>query len=63
MFGWLSAYYVQLVRLEGAEDLTIAEHRRILEAIAAGQPDEAAGAMQDHISRGNALYRQYERSR
>ena len=63
MFGWLSAYYVQLVRLEGAEDLTIAEHRRILEAIAAGDPDAAAEAMQDHISRGNALYRQYERSR
>ena len=61
MFGWLCVYYVQLVRLEGAEDLTIAEHRRILEAIASAQPDDAAGAMQDHILRGNALYRQYER--
>jgi DNA-binding FadR family transcriptional regulator len=63
MFGWLSAYYVQLVRLKGAEDITIAEHRRIMEAIAAGQPDAAAEAMHDHISRGNALYRKYERGR
>ncbi len=63
MFGWLSAYYVQLVRVEGAEDVTIAEHRRILAAIAAGDPDAAAAAMRDHISRGNALYRQFERGR
>ena len=63
MFGWLGAYYVRLVRLEGAEDLTIAEHRRILDAIAAGRPDAAAEAMHDHISRGNALYRQFERGR
>lgn len=61
MFGWLGAYYVHLVRVEGAEDLTIAEHRRILEAIAAGDPPEARRAMHEHISRGNALYRKYER--
>lgn len=60
MFGWLSAYYVQLVRIEGAEDITIAEHRRILDAIAAGDEDGAARAMYEHISRGNALYRQFE---
>ena len=60
MFGWLGVYYVQLVRLEGAEDVTIAEHRRILAAIAAGDPEAAAEAMHDHISRGNALYRKFE---
>ncbi|HET7714704.1 MAG TPA: transcriptional regulator NanR [Bauldia sp.] len=63
MFGWLGVYYVHLVRVQGAEDLTIAEHRRILEAIAAGQPEAAAEAMHEHISRGNALYRQFERGR
>jgi len=63
MFGWLGAYYVQLVRVQGAEDLTIAEHRRILEAIETGRSEAAAEAMHDHISRGNALYRQFERSR
>ena len=60
MFGWLGVYYVQLVRLEGAEDVTIAEHRRILAAIAAADPEAAAEAMHDHISRGNALYRKFE---
>ncbi|MBN9023936.1 MAG: transcriptional regulator NanR, partial [Rhizobiales bacterium] len=60
MFGWLSVYYSQLVRVQGAEDLTIAEHRRIFEAIAAGDPEAAAEAMHHHISRGNALYRKLE---
>ncbi len=61
MFGWLGSYYVQLVRLEGAEDLTIAEHRRILDAIAAGDGAAAAAAMHDHLTRANALYRQFEK--
>ena len=61
MFGWLGAYYVQMVRIEGAEDITISEHRRIYEAIANGDGDEAATAMHEHISRGNALYRQFEK--
>ncbi len=60
MFDWLGSYYVQLVRVRGAEDLTIAEHRRILEAIAAGDGEAAAAAVHDHISRANALYRQFE---
>jgi DNA-binding FadR family transcriptional regulator len=63
MFGWLSAYYVDLVRLPGTEELTIAEHRRIFEAIASGDEAAAAAAMHDHIARANELYRQYERQR
>lgn len=63
MFAWLGVYYVDLVRVEGAEHVTIAEHRRILEAIASGDPEAAAAAMQDHISRGNALYRKFEKGR
>ncbi len=63
MFGWLSAFYVDLVRLPGSEDLTIAEHSRIFEAIAAGDEAAAAAAMHDHIARANDLYRQYERQR
>ncbi len=61
MFGWLSAYHVDLVRLPGTEDLTIAEHQRIFEAIAKGDPKAAAAAMHDHIARANDLYRQFER--
>jgi GntR family transcriptional regulator, sialic acid-inducible nan operon repressor len=47
--------------VQGAEDLTIAEHRRILDAIDARDPDAAAQAMHDHIARSNTLYRKYER--
>lgn len=63
MFGWLAAFYVDLVSVPGAEDLTIAEHTRIFEAIAAGDGEAAAKAMHDHLSRANDLYRQYERQR
>ena len=63
MFDWLSAFYVDLVRLPGSEDLTIAEHQRIFEAIANRDEAEAAMAMHDHIARANDLYRQYERHR
>lgn len=61
MFGWLEAYYFDLVSVPGAEDLTIAEHERIFKAIAKGDGAAAAQAMHDHIARANALYRQFER--
>ncbi|WGF90115.1 transcriptional regulator NanR [Marinivivus vitaminiproducens] len=60
MFEWLAAFYVKLVRLPGTEQLTIAEHERILAAIAAHDPDAAERAMDDHLSRANQLYRQFE---
>lgn len=57
MLAWLGTYYHSLVRAHGAETLTLQEHQRIYDAIAAGQPDEAAQAMSDHLNRANALYR------
>lgn len=57
MFGWLAAYHRSLVRAPGVETLTIAEHERLYEAIAANDPDAAAAAMRDHLTRANALYR------
>lgn len=60
MFGWLGEYYRQLVRVRGAENLTIAEHRRIFEAIAARDPDAAEAAMREHLTRANELYRRLE---
>lgn len=60
MFGWLSEFYAHLVRAPGAENLTIEEHARILNAIRAGDPGEAGQAMHDHISRANSLYRRFE---
>jgi DNA-binding FadR family transcriptional regulator len=56
LFGWASAYYQTIVRAPGAESLTLAEHQRIIDAIASGQPDAAANAMSDHLTRANALY-------
>ena len=61
VFEWLGQYYVGLVRVRGAEHLTIAEHTEIYERIAAGDVDGAARAMSDHITRANAQYRQFER--
>ncbi len=60
MFNWASEYYQSIVRAPGAEELTLAEHERIIEAIAAHQPAEAAQAMRDHLLRANALYRQIQ---
>lgn len=56
MLSWLGAYYRTLVRAPGAESLTLAEHRRIYEAIAARNPDAADAAMRDHLTRANTLY-------
>jgi GntR family transcriptional regulator, sialic acid-inducible nan operon repressor len=61
-FGWLGAFYRSLVRAPGAEQLTLAEHERILAAIEAGDPDAAAAAMGDHLTRANDLYRRIEGS-
>ncbi len=61
-FEWLGQYYVELVRLPGAEHLTIAEHTEIYECIAARDVNGAAKAMTGHITRINAQYRTFERA-
>lgn len=61
MFGWLGEFYSHLVRAPGAENLTIEEHARILEAIKARDPPAAGQAMHDHLTRANSLYRRFER--
>lgn len=60
MFEWLAEFHSGLVRLHGAEHLTIEEHEAILAAIAAGDGDQAAAAMTSHLTRANLLYRQFE---
>ena len=57
MFNWASAFYQTIVRAPGAEQVTLAEHTRIYEAIAARDPDASAMAMHDHLTRANVLYR------
>lgn len=62
VFEWLEEFHVELVRLPGAEQITLDEHQAIFEAIAAGDPEAAATAMTQHLTRANTLYRQFERS-
>jgi DNA-binding FadR family transcriptional regulator len=56
MLGWMSEYHVGLVRKVGREPQTIAEHRQILERIAARDIDGAAAAMYAHLTRAQDLY-------
>lgn len=56
LFRWASEYYRTLIRAPGAEELTLAEHVRIVDAIAARNPDAAADAMRAHLTRANTLY-------
>jgi GntR family transcriptional regulator, sialic acid-inducible nan operon repressor len=60
LFGWLSHFHLSLVRAPGLEQLTLSEHKRIADAIESGDPDDAALAMQEHLTRANNLYRQLE---
>jgi GntR family transcriptional regulator, sialic acid-inducible nan operon repressor len=57
VFGWLSDFHADLVAVPGLEELTLREHREILDAITAGDVDAAGQAMLNHLMRANALYR------
>lgn len=56
LFSWASAYYQTIVRAPGAEQITLSEHTRILEAIAINDAAEVAQAMHEHLTRANVLY-------
>ncbi len=58
LFGWAGEYYQTIVRAPGAEALTLAEHERVIEAIASRDPQRAEQAVRDHLTRANDLYRQ-----
>ena len=58
LFGWASAYYQSIVRAPGAEELTLSEHQKIIDAIAAHDAPAAVKAMRDHLTRASDLYRQ-----
>jgi len=60
MFEWLAEFHASLVRLHGAEGITIAEHEVIFERVAARDAEGAAAAMTRHLTRANSLYRQFE---
>jgi len=56
MFGWLATFHTELVRVSGAENVTLAEHARIVDCIARHDVDDAAEAMTAHLTRANKLY-------
>lgn len=62
LFGWARDYYQTLVRAPGAEELTLVEHQRIIDAIARHDGAGAAEAMHSHLMRANALYHRVETS-
>ncbi|HTT12089.1 MAG TPA: transcriptional regulator NanR [Burkholderiaceae bacterium] len=63
VFAWASEYYQSIVRAPGAEQLTLAEHERIIDAIASRDPEAAERAMREHLTRANVHYRQVEAGR
>ncbi len=62
VFEWMEEFHVELVRLKGAEHITLEEHTAIYEAIAARDPDAAVAAMERHLLRANEVYKQLELS-
>lgn len=58
VFDWMREFHVDLVRKPGLEDLTLAEHESIIDAIAGGDSDAAADAVRRHLTRANELYHQ-----
>jgi len=58
LFGWASAHYQSIVRAPGVEQLTLCEHQKIIDAIAAHDAHSAVQTMSDHLNRANDLYRQ-----
>lgn len=56
MLGWLREYHSSLLRWSGKEDITLAEHERIIEAIAANDPQTAMDEMKSHLDRSKSLF-------
>jgi len=56
MFNWLAQTHTSLVQTPGDEHLSLAEHQRIFNAVAAHKPEEAVHAMQNHLTRANRRY-------
>lgn len=57
LFGWAKEHYRSIISAPGAEQLTLAEHQNVIDAIASGKEDVAAQMMGDHLNRANEQYR------
>ncbi len=56
MLRWLREYHIGLLHWSGKEDVTLAEHARIIERIAANDEDGAAEEMEKHLTRARELF-------
>jgi DNA-binding FadR family transcriptional regulator len=56
MLGWLARFQTDAVHVEGSVMLSYREHVRIIELIVAHDPDGAAKAMYEHLSRSHLAY-------
>jgi DNA-binding FadR family transcriptional regulator len=56
MLQWLQRFYAGMLRVQGAERVTLQEHKRIVDCIARHDPEGAAKAMTHHLTRAAKLY-------
>jgi len=57
MLGWLFRFHSDLLIWSGHEEVTLAEHAAIVDAIEAGEVERAAAEMEAHLNRSTGLYR------
>ena len=56
MLQWVFELYPRLLRVPGTEELTVKEHRGIVEAIAKADEEGAVRVLTEHLTRANPLY-------
>ena len=56
MLGWLKEYHTEMLIWTGKEKFTLAEHEKIIDRIAAHDPEGAEREMVKHLERSRALY-------
>lgn len=56
MLGWLKQYHTELLIWSGRENVTLVEHRELLDALAARDPQAAEAALVRHLERSRELY-------
>ena len=56
MLRWLFEYHTALLHWSNNEEITLTEHDRIVDLIAAHDREGATAMMRDHLGRANSLY-------
>jgi DNA-binding FadR family transcriptional regulator len=63
MLSWLRAYHTEVLIWTGKENVTLAEHKEIVDCIEARDADAAERAMTRHLDRSAKLYTHQSSSR